>query len=150
MKNLKNILILLTVVIFLNISGIILHYLNFTSWVNLIIYIVFIAGLLLSTKKIYDNYDCTSSNIIILSAILCFAFYIACEVALLYTKIPTTCVTSYLFTVGYLISNTCLLFSKLREENNKSSVQLKFLAVFAFAISLIVGICNLFGLVSHR
>ena len=150
MKNLKNILILITVVIVLNISGIVLYYLNFICWLNLFVYIVFIAGLLLSTKKIYDNYDYTSSNIIILSAILFFAFYIACEVTLLYTKIPTTCVTSYLFTEGYLISNACLLFSKLREENRKSGVQLRFLAIFAFAVSLIVGICNLFGLVSHR
>ena len=141
----KDIFYLVTELLLINAVGIILSYLNFLNWVNIIIYFILIGEITWYLRKFYICHKPNLKSKNRLPLILFWAFLLAMEITLLFYEPPKTCVTSYLLTEGCLLSYRLLLTSKKGKHENA-----KYIAVVIFSISVLIGIANLFDLATHR
>ena len=139
--NIKNIFILLGGTTFILVLGIVLMLVKFPVWLNLIIYILLILGILWVSKKLYSSFNETSKPVAVFAFVMLGVFYIAMIIVKPLINIPNVCLISYEYTMGYLEFNGFLAASRV--VNNK---QIKIIGIIMFAISILVGICALFGM----
>lgn len=125
--------------------GIILTVLNLYSIINLIIYIFLAIEVIWVLKKTYKTFSETNKNKAIVSFVVLSIAYAAIMIFKPIITVPFIVTTSYLFSMGYLFCNACLIMSRFQTYKSKA-LTWKYIGVFICTISIIVGFLALFGI----
>lgn len=146
MKSLKIkfIFIMIVETLFLILLGILLNFLNLFVLINLIIYILLIPVFLWGAKILYNLFDISLKSLVITEFILLGVFYFTTIVIKEITNPTNTYAITYEYLMGNLALNGFLGASKCskKEQNAKC---LKYIGVFLFFVSILIGILALFG-----
>lgn len=151
MTNIKGIIFLIAETVFLTVAGLVLSLFQLSNWINLIIYILILAEVVFSIGFSYKNYDIKSNNVNVTAFVLAFILFCSCEVAVSVIQIPTACVTSYFFSLAYLIAEGCFQVFKRNKSDRKSwPAVVRVIGAIMFILCITMGFANLFGLVTHK
>lgn len=143
--SLKDSAIIFFEVILIIIIGIFLKLVDLHSTVNLIVFILLLFEIIWIIKFTYDKCSSQSKKIAIISFFILAICYVAMVTIKKIVAIPFTIATSYLFLMGYLFYNGCLIMSKWQIYKSKALIY-KMVGIFVFVISITLGFFALFGL----
>ncbi len=148
--NIKNFILVIFEVIIINALGFILINFNFNILTNCIIYTAILVEILLAIRVSYKTYNINSNNITIIVFVLIFIIFFTGELIATKFQIPDTCLSSYFFTLGFLIIDSCHQIYKRNLNINKIwPLIVRFVGIVMFILCIMFGYANFFGLLHH-
>lgn len=141
----KCVFILITGTVFLISLGILLNSINLHILINLAIYILLIPTILLSAKILYNLFDKSLKPLMVIDFVLLGIFYLSMVITKSIVSPTNVYMLAYEYLMGYLALNGFLGASKCSTKTRNANV-CKYIGIFLFSISVIVGILALFGL----
>lgn len=144
-SKIKCIFMMITGTAFLILLGILLNSINLHILINLAIYILLIPAILMSAKVLYNLFDKSLKPLMVIDFVLLGIFYLTMLITKSIVSPTNICMLAYEYLMGYLALNGFLGASKCSAKTHNANVY-KYIGIFLFSISVIVGLLALFGL----